>query len=31
MFARADMGGLAEKVLKESGKPVKIARYTVPG
>lgn len=31
MFARADMGKLAERVLKESTFPVKVERYTVPG
>lgn len=31
MFARADMGFLAERVIKESTFPVQIERYTVPG
>lgn len=31
MFARADMGKLAEGVIKESTFPVHIERYTVPG
>ena len=31
MFARADMGKLAEKTIKESTFPVQIERYTVPG
>jgi riboflavin synthase len=31
MFARGDMGGLAEKTIRDSKKPVKIIRYTVPG
>lgn len=31
MFARADMGKLAERVIKESTFPVKVERYTVPG
>lgn len=31
MFARANMGKLAEKTIKESTFPAKIERYTVPG
>jgi len=31
MFARYDMGSLAEKAIKESGESVKSERYTVPG
>ena len=30
-FARADMGKIAEKTLKDSGMEVKVIRYTVPG
>lgn len=30
-FARSDMGKLAEKTLKDSGREVKVQRYTVPG
>ena len=31
MFARADMGSLAEKTIKESDYDAEIVRYTVPG
>ena len=31
MFARADMGSLAEKTIKESDYDIEIVRYTVPG
>ncbi|AJF60320.1 MAG: riboflavin synthase [archaeon GW2011_AR10] len=31
MFARADMGGLAEKTLKENSASAKVLRYAVPG
>lgn len=31
MFAKGDMGGLAVKTIKESGKDVEIFRVTVPG
>lgn len=31
MFARADMGSLAEKTIKENRDGIKVIRYTVPG
>lgn len=31
MFARGDMAGVVESVLRASGKPVEIIRQTVPG
>jgi len=31
MFARADMGALAEKTIKENRSGIKVVRYTVPG
>ncbi|MFH1056745.1 MAG: riboflavin synthase [Candidatus Micrarchaeota archaeon] len=30
-FARMDMGGIAEKAIKQTGEKVEIVRYTVPG
>ncbi|OIO25655.1 riboflavin synthase [Candidatus Micrarchaeota archaeon CG1_02_55_22] len=31
MFSRGDMGAVAVRTIKASGKPVEIVRYTVPG